>query len=247
LDIPSNTSGSAESIFISGNTIYIAGYYINNSGKTPCYWANGSRQDLTMPDIPGVIDAWATGIYVRGGSIYISGNSSDGHKNYPTIWSGTAPLTTAGAMLPNTNGGRAGDIFVTAAGTVFVAGYDFISMSTPCFWQGNTRHLLTVPAGDSNMVATDIYVTEGGTIFTSGYGSFPYYWTGDSTSTKLQQPSNTDGACAISIFVANNTIYTAGSYYDDTKSQFIACYWQGTTMYQLSPDMPGFAGSIFVK
>lgn len=249
LGVASGNVGYAESIFVSGSTVYVAGYYTNGGSKTPCYWVNGSRQDLTIPSsIPDVSDAWATGIYVYEGTIYIAGTSSSGYKDYPTLWSGTDPLTTDGTILPNTNGGGADGIFVNASGTVFIAGCDRNPANTPCYWQDGTKYALSIPDSDSNVIASDIYVTDSGTVFTSGYGSYPYYWTGQTTSTKLQQPANTSGACAESIFAADNIVYTAGSYHDDIQNKFIACYWQGTALVQLSSEMSsGYASSIFVK
>ncbi|MDR1238600.1 MAG: Ig-like domain-containing protein, partial [Treponema sp.] len=62
-----------------GLTVYMAGYTTGDDGKAPCYWVNGNRTFLPIPDTYGP-DTYgiAAGITVSGsGDVYIAGSYGD--------------------------------------------------------------------------------------------------------------------------------------------------------------------------
>jgi uncharacterized membrane protein len=61
LDVPSGSNAYAESIAVSGDDVFVAGYYRDVSGKTTaCYWENETKHDL---DVPSGSNAYAYFVY----------------------------------------------------------------------------------------------------------------------------------------------------------------------------------------
>jgi len=59
-----------------GNVYVVGNYYdvFNSENDTACYWVNGTRVDLPLPD--NVTLGKTTGIAVQGGNVYVSGRYS---------------------------------------------------------------------------------------------------------------------------------------------------------------------------
>ncbi len=55
------------SIFVSGTTVYTAGFHAQGPAAVACYWTNGSRTDL-----PGQ-DGVARSVFVVGSDVYVAG------------------------------------------------------------------------------------------------------------------------------------------------------------------------------
>jgi len=242
-DLPGDGNASdsavANSVFVSGSTVYAAGYYFNGTTNVACYWTGTTKTDLPG-DGTGVNQASASSIFVSGGTVYTAGFYNNGTTSIACYWTGTSKQD-----LPGTGGANANSIFVSG-GTIYTAGvYDADTTSIACYWTGTSKQDLPGTGGAN---ANSIYFS-GGTIYTAGQyntayntatTSTAYYWTG---TTKQDLPGS-GGANASSLFVSGGTIYTAGQYNAATAS--IASYWTGT----VKTDLPGAganASSIYVS
>ena len=71
LDTGGNTPSYATSIFVSGGTIYVGGYYLKGTAYVGCYWTiGGARTDLDSGTGTG---AHVNSIFVSGGTVYTAG------------------------------------------------------------------------------------------------------------------------------------------------------------------------------
>jgi hypothetical protein len=161
-DLPGGSNGKANSIFVSGGTVYTAGYY-NSYPKGPCniadqqvacYWTGKTRTDL---DSACSSYAAANSVYVSGNTVYTAGwyyvTGLSGYNYWQTVpsyWTGTTKTN-----LDSING-EAKSIYVSGS-TVYTAG-DLSDVSVggqvACYWKGTTRTVL----GGSNGKAVSIFV-----------------------------------------------------------------------------------------
>jgi hypothetical protein len=251
--------GKATSIYISNNTIYIAGYHDGSPDTgTPCYWTipslgtgNPTRTDLptiTLNSKPAA--GKATSIYVSGGTVYTVGYYYSGMGPalyFPCYWVGTNRNDLDLAE------GRANSIYVSG-NSIYIAGYCLAACSNgytkgACYWtiagDGSSKPSRTIVWDeDCSEIAEalSIYVSSGA-VYTAGYYtngpiSLPCYW----TNTNKTLLSSINGV-ATGIYVNGNTVYTAG-YINVTP-----CYWKDITENDLNlPGVHGFSGeahSIF--
>gem|GEM_PF-1489462 len=244
-NLPGGIGAVANSIYVSGNTVYTAGR-ISGTGNDACYWT-GTTQTY-LPNGSSYYEG-ANSIYVSGNTVYIAGwycNSSYGYCT-PCFWTGT----TRNDLL--CSDGTANAIFV-ANGTVYIAGTNLTNFDYyGCYWINGIGNTLPCLFG-----ANSIYVYNG-MLYISGNSPCACYWTGvpqtlsstpsptqawTFTPTSLAGGGSGNNSAAYSIFVSNGTVYTAGSWYDGSKS--IPCYWTNTIRTDLSNNGGGAAKSIFV-
>ena len=208
-------ASSANSMYVSGSNIYVAGSYFNGTTTVACYWVNGTKTDLPG-DGTGTNPATAYSIFVSGGTIYTAGYYNNAGTLTACYWTGTTKTD-----LPGTNGAIADAIFVSGT-TVYTAGqYEFLGTPIACYWMGTTK---TDLPGTNSANAQSIFVS-GTTVYTAGeYNQFgtsvACYWTG---TTKQDLPGT--AGSALSIFVSAGTIYTAGQ--NNPGTGLVACYWTG--------------------
>ncbi|MGD0724424.1 MAG: hypothetical protein ABSB63_02565 [Spirochaetia bacterium] len=241
-DLPGDGNASdsavANSVFVSGSTVYAAGYYFNGTTNVACYWTGTTKTDLPG-DGTGVNQASASSIFVSGGTVYTAGFYNNGTTSIACYWTGTSKQD-----LPGTGGANANSIYFSG-GTIYTAGqyntaYNTATTSTACYWTGTSKQDLP---GTNGANASSLFVS-GGTIYTAGQynaatASIASYWTG---TVKTDLPGA--GANASSIYVSGGTVYTAGYY--ASSGTTVACYWTGTT----KTDLPGAgaqANSVFVQ
>ncbi len=93
---------AANSIFVSGGTVYTAGNYYNGKNTIPCYWTGTNKTNLDS------VEGDATSIGVSGGTVYTAGylSSVAVGGQFACFWKDTTRI-----LLPG-NGGRADSIFV---------------------------------------------------------------------------------------------------------------------------------------
>jgi len=249
-DLPGGSNGKANSIFVSGGTVYTAGHYDNGTLQVPCYWTDTTKTDLDSAGVGGE----ANSIFVSGSTVYTAGYYYGKYYHVPCYWTGTTKtdLDSAGG------GGEANGIFVSG-GTVYTAGYynsypkgpcNIADQQVACYWTGKTRTDLD-SACSSYAAANSVYVS-GNTVYTAGWyyvtglsgynywQTVPSYWTG-TTKTNLDSINGE----AKSIYVSGSTVYTAGDLSDVSVGGQVACYWKGTTRTVLGGSN-GKAVSIFV-
>ncbi len=115
-DLPGNGGAVANSIFVSGSTVYAAGYY-NTAAPVACYWTNGVKTDLPVP-----------GVRLRpNASVHIRVGRHGLHCGLLQRWRDLHRLLLDGynkAGPPGLGGANANSIFVSG-GTIYTAGvYD---------------------------------------------------------------------------------------------------------------------------
>ncbi|HPB48230.1 MAG TPA: hypothetical protein PLX16_06410, partial [Exilispira sp.] len=71
----------ANSIYVSGSDIYVAGYYYNGTNNIACYWKNGSKTGLSAGNA-----SEANSIYLSGSDIYVAGYYNNGSNNIACYW-----------------------------------------------------------------------------------------------------------------------------------------------------------------
>ena len=147
-----------QSAAISGNTVYVAGYYEPANGdETPMLWQNGVGEALQTT---GAVSR-ATAITVQGSDVYIAGGYIANSLDYACYWKNGIPTTLTDQGI---YGAYATAIAVQGS-TVYVAGFSYTQNSqTAVYWVNGVEYFLT----DSNSVystatgiavsGTDVYV-----------------------------------------------------------------------------------------
>lgn len=93
IDLPNEGyGGEASAIYVTGGTVYTAGYYGNGGKSIPCYWAGTTEADTAKTDLPGGSGSHyeqARSVFVKDGMVYTAGGYSNGVKQIPCYWRGT--------------------------------------------------------------------------------------------------------------------------------------------------------------
>ncbi len=235
LDTDGNTPSFATSIFVSGGTVYVGGYYFKSGAYVGCYWTiGGTRTDLDSGTGTG---AHVNSIFVSGGTVYTAGYyNNTGSNLVACYWTGA----TRSADMPSAGLSFANSIYVNG-GTIYLSGQD--NFATASYWTGgSTPAEITLPSSGT-AVANSIYVS-GSTVYTAGQDTVgattvAATWTGTSSPTDL---TGAGGATANSLVVVSGTTYVAGEY----SSPTIACYWNSGARTDL-PGVSGVAQSVYVS
>ncbi|HUZ57631.1 MAG TPA: hypothetical protein VMU83_02505 [Hanamia sp.] len=233
-------SASANSIFVSGNDVYVAGS-INDS---VVYWKNGIATYL------GASGA-ATSIFVSGSDVYLAASVDNSGKPFinqynrltyhPTYWKNSTQVTLS-------NDGTARSIFVSGT-DVYVAGSDDTNaVYVPTYWKNQVpTHLQHQPLstydyyydeGECSSVfvsGADIYLS-GTELYLDGTGSDGSggdYWKNGKATILADGPQW--GSVPYSIFVSEGNVFIAGYTYG-TSSLDYATYWKNGTATQLPAD-----------
>ncbi|HEX3047342.1 MAG TPA: fibronectin type III domain-containing protein, partial [Bacillota bacterium] len=121
-DLEGGANSTTNSIYVSGSTVYNAGYLhdFSTAMDNPCYWTGTVKTDLG----DGVHEGYATAIFVAGGVVYTAGYYYDGVKYIPCYWVGITRHDLPGSVTFSSNNylAPANSIFVTG-GKVYVGGY----------------------------------------------------------------------------------------------------------------------------
>ncbi len=232
-DLPGE-GGIARSIFVSGDTVYVAGFV----GDTPCFWTNGSRTDLPT----GKKSGWANSIFVSGNTVYVAGCTSLPFQFSPCYW-------TNGTRTDLADFGTADSIFVSG-NTVYVSG---CKEGMACYWANGVKTDLPCDGQRGYQYGLSIHVFEDVVYVSGRYASRSLfqtkaaacYWT---NGIRTDLPGNDAEAC--SVYVAGQTVYTAGCYdwkgFNSSGTDAVPCYWKNSTKIDLAGGR-GAASSIFVS
>ena len=234
LDTGGNTPAFATSIFVSGGTIYVGGYYLKGTAYVGCYWTiGGARTDLDSGTGTG---AHVNSIFVSGGTVYSAGYYDNGAKLVACYWTAAVRSTD----MPSAGASFANSIYVNGS-TIYLSGQD--NFATAAYWTGGSSPAEITLTSSGTSVANSIYVS-GSTVYTAGQDTVgtttvAATWTGTSSPTDL---TGAGGASANSIVVVSGTAYVAGEY----SSPTIACYWNNGARTDL-PGATGVAQSVYVS
>lgn len=244
------TFGSdAESIFVSGNDVYVAGREGSAQGDVAKYWKNGVGVALTSGAQGSV--AIAVSIFVDGSDVYVAG--FDGFE--AEYWkNGVAvPLTQF-----TTNNGAEGWSIALSGTDVYVAGWQYVTTQidpthtntapVAMLWKNGVPTQLSNPLGFG--VAQSMFIS-GNDIYVAGNTCPPNtgpgcdqatYWKNDVPVVLTSQTPT----AASSIFVSGSDVYVSGN--DLTgNGAAIADLWTDGTLTQLSNGGTSAANAVVVS
>ena len=256
LPAPDGTESGAGDIAIAPNgDVYIAGAYGSGSYRnddytsTACYWKNGIRADLPVPD--GTESSAYFIAIASNGDVYIAGYYESG-SGYNSTWTACSWKNGIMADLSVPDGIHYIDIAgiaVSPNGDVYIAG-DYESgsrddntyTSTLCYWKNGVRTDLPVPAGAVERFIgfseKSIAVAPNGAVYIiGGYSDddgdthTACYWK-NGVRSDLPLPAGAESSTYnIALAVSSNgDAYIAGSYssgsQDDGTFTSTACYWK---------------------
>ena len=185
------------SIFVSGNDVYAAGY----EGPNAVYWKNGTEMYLTGATQSETGYVHANSIFVSGHDVYIVGHQISAGTPFPQLWYWKNGVY---ASINKLNSYGKGNAVFVSGGHVYLAGMqesDPTYVPTAAYWKDGNVTLLQ--RSEVNSIASSVFPS-GNNVYTAGYEEVDYlhsyavYWK-DSVETKL-----TDGthlAYANSIFI----------------------------------------------
>ncbi len=240
-NLPNAQRAFANSIFVSGGDVYVAGYELtSDSVGIAVYWKNGDLVNLTpitppypTPPVPPVntIGSYHLFDYAEAFSIYVSGND--------VYVSGYDQFFKAAYWKNGVKTQLSDEYQISNANSIFVSGNDVYTAGwlndSAVYWKNTTINYLQDPmpaqAYSVYVSGTDVYVA-------GGQDGFAQYWK-NGTITNLQSG---DASWANSIFVSGNNVYVAGGKTD------IPQYWKNGATTNLSIQKSGQASAsgIFV-
>jgi len=232
LPVENGADGYATSLYVSGETIYTAGYYITGTTYTPCYWTGTTRTDLPA----GNYSVTPESIYIADNKLYVTASSyywTDNTKTDVTVESGE----------------RVSSIHVSG-GIVYKVGSYYDTASShylPCYWIGSTRKSLerdeTLQNGDAYLISV-----KQNSLYSAGNSS-PYricFWSPDTSRTELRMDDVWSPSPSVnSIFVSKSgTVYTGG-WYEDIYDTITPCYWKESARTDLPCNYNAYVRSIY--
>jgi hypothetical protein len=224
----------ADSIFVSGNDVYVAGREGSPNGDVAKYWKNGVGVALTA----GAQNSVAIGlsVFVDGNDVYVAGYD----RGVAMYWKNGVQV----ALTDGTNGAEAWSIVVSGT-DVYVAGWEYKTtqidpshtFTTPVaeYWKNGVPTELSDPlafgiAHSIFLSGNDIYVAGNTCQENEPPGcDLATYWK-NGTPVVLPGQKPTAGA---SIFVSGADVYVAGNYLTGNGTA-IADLWKDGMLTQLS-------------
>ena len=215
-----NDDASAESIFVSGNTQYVAGS-VNDSARL---WTNSASQTLNSAV------SYARSVTVANSNVYVAGERNFG-----------AALWTNGT--PQSLGGREANSVYVSGSDVYVGGTN--NQDGAVIWKNGTV-LHTLPGG---YTVLSLYVS-GNDVWACGFdGDWEWGGSARLWKNGVRQSLNNIGNAesqACSIAVLGNDVYVAG-YNENPQGKYVAKLWKNGTAQNLSDGIYNAAAlSVFV-
>ena len=243
----SNRDSHANSIFVVGNDVYVAGREWGETKSSAVYWKNGVAAYL-----PGGDEAKS--VFVSGNDVYVAGTANETGGTSARYWKNRERIQLEG------NGYEANSVFVTGNDVYIAGGSSYVDESNgesnyiqqACYWKNGKQVVLDeyiyCPAAASVFVSgNDIYVASNGGYDENKQVYVIKYW--KNGNEVIVEESNRSGAGKTSLFVSGNDVYMSGTQRYDVM--FVAKYWknkQATILSSVDPaDEPeAEANSIFV-
>ena len=247
------TNAMVFGIYIDGENVYTAGYYVNAAGKeVAAYWKNTVKTDLT----DGKDNARAKSIYVNGEDVHVVGFYIDpsSTNDVVTYWKNGVKTnyTDPATMIGEAN------VIVVKGEDVYVGGYYDLpgtgKQLKAAYWKNGVKTDLT--DGTELSMVTDMFVTDDH-VYSTGFStnlttniSTSYYWT-DTTKTALSDGIEDFASITGSIYVDGEDVYASNAY-AATATSIQPVYWKNTASSQTNLPLAtgynyGFTSSTFVK
>jgi len=222
----------ANSIYVSGTDVYVAGTLGTGPNSYAAYWKNNVVRKLTFT----AQEVNATSIYVSDSDVYVAG-----YVGYPRekliakLWKNGNELS----LSDSTENASALSVFVSGS-DVYVAGYVGTTNSIATYWKNGKAINLT--DGSKWAQARSIFVS-GSDVFVAGFnGQQALYW---KNGVAVPLTDGTTGYCfANSIMVSGTDVYVTGN-----ESVNKAKLWKNGVAIDVSNSGnvdATFANSIFV-
>ena len=239
----------SQSLCVSGNDLYIAGYTLEygrkETNRKACFLKNGKISKLDGPK-----ESRANSVVVSGGDVHVigSGGETKPLSEYPPI------LWKNGAVqkMPGIDNNCRFGCLATHGGDIYCAGSAPLTADKPMatVWRNGRPRRLTdgwnsASAQEVRVCKKDVYAV-GYEIDDDG-NSMAILWK-NGTPQRLRA-GNSDKARAGSIFVSNGDIYVAGNQTDDAK--FTPVLWKNGTVQDPTDgrdngETGGFFTQVFV-
>ncbi len=236
------TSGThparANSVFVSGTDVYVAGYEYSTWGDIAVVWKNGVATNLAGGVYPNgsSYDAHANSVFVSGTDVYVAGYA----YNAAIIWKNGAATQLAGGTIQNY--AEAFSVF-TSGPDVYVAGttqffYPNDNSRAATLWKNALRtdfntYSITASANSVFVSGTDVYVAGGEQV--AGSTTAKVWKNGVATTL------SNDFSDANAVVVSGADVYVAG------HTSNTAMVWKNGVAIQLSIVPSSDAKSVFVN
>lgn len=206
--------------------VYVAGYYYDNNGPIACYWKNGVRTDLAIPQ--GTDRSNTNSITVENGKIYITGQYRLIYETWYACYWEDGECISLDTIGTDTRGSS----ITVVNGVVYVAGYSSDGKDiTSYLWTDGVRSDLAVPTSPGLAFCNSVVVS-GTDVYVGGsYSTYACYWK-NGVLTTLFPPPGTHPAYGSSMDVMGDAVYVSGYYIDPPNT--VACQWKGNVCTALS-------------
>jgi hypothetical protein len=147
-------SGAANSVFVSGNDVYVAGWEETATGWNAKVWKNGNATTLSPDDIK----SQAFAVFVSTGNVYVAGQYWNGTAYVIKVWkNGVAQV-----INPDTEGSDVSAIFVSND-DVYLAGREVVNNASKAkIWKNGVETVLSDVHGSEarsiHLYNGDVYV-----------------------------------------------------------------------------------------
>lgn len=156
----SNSKGTARSIVIKNNDVYVGGSIDIGVVTSPVYWKNGQEVKLAFGDYQGIVSE----IFVSDHSVYVAGQAYGKDKTPIALyWQNTQPVT----LTDGSHGASATGIYVLD-NDVYVCG---VSNSKAVYWKNGEEIVLS-----NGLNASSIKVLNGHVYVAGCDNQWAKYW-----------------------------------------------------------------------
>jgi hypothetical protein len=235
------TSAQANSIAVSGNDVYVAGYAGNSAGDVAVLWVNGAATILPS----GMTISEAGPIAVSGGNVYVTGfEENTAGETTAVLWVNGVATTLA---PPNGMAYAGAFDIAVSSGDVYVTGIAYNTDDgedtdeVAVLWVNGAVTLLPAPSGLTGDYWAGGIAVSGGNVYMSGTTSpdvgndTAITWANGGTATTLPIPPNDTAGnyAAGGIAVSGNDVYVTGSGVSAATGNTTAAYWLNGTATSL--------------
>ena len=234
---------TANSIYVSGGDVYVAGVEYNGSRNVARLWKNDVEQNLS----DGFRSSGATSVFVSGNNVYVAGHKVEQNERVATLWKNGVEqnLNTSAAS-------EAYSVYVSGS-DVYVAGYEFSIGSdifTAKLWKNGVGETLATGAYRYSRVEAHSVFVSGSDVYVAGIESndnarnFAKLWKNGVVQYHLTDVRGQgDLADAHSVFASGNDVYVAGYEYKQGNKGIL---WKNGVAQVLTEER-GVAYSVFVS